>query len=751
MARLAAFFACLVAAFGLFYFSTATPPPLAAQATAAEFSAGRAMADIAAMAPAPHPVGSAAGARVRDYLIARMTALDLSPRVRHEESHREETAGDETYIAGADVENVVGVLRGQDRALPALVLMAHRDSVPGSPGAADDIAGVACVLEIVRAIEAAGAPRRDVVVAITDGEESGLLGANALFAADPLAARAGFVLNLEARGGGGRAAMFETGADNGAAIDLFARTASRPASTSLSVFIYKLLPNDTDFTIAKARGLAGFNYAFIGRQFDYHSPSSTVAALDQGAVQHMGDEVLGTARALAFAPALPARAPNKVYADLLGLTVVGYPTWGGWVVLVGAGGLILAGAWRARRAGELRAIDLAKGVTATFLVVALAAACLIATRHLTGAGFGFMAQRPLLARFALFEVAMAASAIGALLLSAGMVGGGRTRLAGVWCGLLLGALLLGVLAQAIAQTIAFLIAWPLTAAALACALTGAGARGDLGWAPAAVIIVAATAWLGVFLHLLMQGLDVAAAPAAIVWLAALCLWPLAWPDAGGAARRVIPGGVMVLAGLALAVFLRVTSPWTPRHPAASEPIYVVAPQTGRAWRADQVAPGDWSHAWLTADGGRPGPLALPGLSRPVTAAPAPAISAPAPAITIDRSAEGVVTLHAAPSARALSLRVDLVCDTVLTDAEVDGKPATLAAPGRATHVRWEAAPEGFTLSFKPVGPGRLSVRWAQYLPGWPDGSKSLPRMPPTVMAWDLAGSTVVVGAETVEI
>jgi hypothetical protein len=751
MARLMAFFACLALAFGLFWFATATPPPRPAGAPVTEFSATRAMADIAAMAPVPHPVGSAADARVRDHLVTRMTALGLSPRVLREESHRQETTGDEVYVAGADVENVIGVLPGRDRSAPALVLMAHRDSVPGSPGAADDITGVASVLEIVRAIEAAGAPRRDIIVAITDGEEPGLLGANAFFADDPLAAHAGFVLNLEARGGGGRAAMFETGADNGAAIDLLARTARRPASTSLSVFVYKLLPNDTDFTIAKAKGLAGFNYAFIGRQFDYHSPSSTVAALDQGSVQHMGDEVLGTAKALAFAPALPARAPDKVYADLFGLTVIAYPAWGGWIALAIAGGLILAGAWRAARAGELTVIDLVKGVGATVLLLVLAALALVATRHLTGAGFGFMAQRPLLARFVLFEAAMAASAVGALLLSAGMVAGGRTRRAGVWSGLLLAALVLGLALQATAPTIAFLIAWPLIAAGLVSALTGAGARGGLGWIPGAFIIVAATAWLGVFLHLLMHGLDVPAAPAAIVWLAALSLWPLAWPGTTTVARRLVPGLVVLAVGLGLALFLRVTSPWTPRHPDAAEPVYVVAPMNGRAWRADQLAPGAWSRAWLSAAGGRSTPLAIPGLGPPVTAVTAPAIPVSAPAITVTRAADGTVNLRAAPADGALSLRLDLDCDTVLTDAQVNGRPITLAAPGRWTHIRWEAAPEGFTASFKPVGPGRLTLRWAQYLQGWPTGAKPPPPMPPTTMAWDLAGSTVVVGAENLKI
>ena len=86
------------------------------------------MLDDAAMAPVPHPTGSPANARVRDYLIARMTALGLSPRVQRAESHRDRSYGGETYVSGADVENIIGVLPGRNRSLPALTLMAHYDS-----------------------------------------------------------------------------------------------------------------------------------------------------------------------------------------------------------------------------------------------------------------------------------------------------------------------------------------------------------------------------------------------------------------------------------------------------------------------------------------------------------------------------------------------------------------------------------------------------------------------------------------------
>src|SRR6202012_481827 len=100
--------------------------------------------------------------------------------------------------------------------------MAHYDSVPASAGASDDAAGVATVLEIVRAFKARGVPDRDVLVVLTDGEEAGLLGADAFFRQDPEAKRIGFIFNLDVRGSAGRVQMFQTGAHNGAAVRLVA-------------------------------------------------------------------------------------------------------------------------------------------------------------------------------------------------------------------------------------------------------------------------------------------------------------------------------------------------------------------------------------------------------------------------------------------------------------------------------------------------------------------------------------------------
>ena len=78
-------------------------------------------------------------------------------------------------LAGA---NIIAVKRGE-RADEAVLVGAHHDTVPGSPGADDNGAGVAALLELARVL----APyrfRRSILLAAFDMEEIGLLGAKAL-------------------------------------------------------------------------------------------------------------------------------------------------------------------------------------------------------------------------------------------------------------------------------------------------------------------------------------------------------------------------------------------------------------------------------------------------------------------------------------------------------------------------------------------------------------------------------------------
>src|SRR5690606_2829873 len=78
MGRVLAFLAVLVAGLFLAWFGERLPTPLPATAPPTVFSAGRAMSDVRVIAREPHPVGSAANARVRDHLIARLSGMGLA-------------------------------------------------------------------------------------------------------------------------------------------------------------------------------------------------------------------------------------------------------------------------------------------------------------------------------------------------------------------------------------------------------------------------------------------------------------------------------------------------------------------------------------------------------------------------------------------------------------------------------------------------------------------------------------------------
>ncbi|MBP6362285.1 MAG: M20/M25/M40 family metallo-hydrolase [Novosphingobium sp.] len=170
----------------------ATVPPAAkpADAPAQEFSAGRAMADVRVIAARPHPTGSAENAEVRRHLLLRMSALGMEvqteatllPQDGLERLNRWSGRSD----TAVTMTNMIGILPGRDRSLPAVMIMSHHDTVWGSPGAADDTTGVAASLEVVRAVKAKGQPERDLIVLVTDAEELGLMGAKHFFANNPL-------------------------------------------------------------------------------------------------------------------------------------------------------------------------------------------------------------------------------------------------------------------------------------------------------------------------------------------------------------------------------------------------------------------------------------------------------------------------------------------------------------------------------------------------------------------------------------
>ena len=511
------------------------PAPAPADAAPGVFSAGRAMTDVRAIAQRPHPIGSAESVRVQDYLLKRMADLGLQPQARPFASDR------------GKGRNLISVLPGRDRQAPALLLMAHSDSVPTGPGAADDAAGVAAVLETVRAL--AIAPRqRDVMVLFTDGEEAGTLGAKAFFASDPARAHVGLVINLEARGDRGRAVMFETNRGAAPLIHALVDTDSLAGASSLMPDLYRRLPNGTDLTEALAHGYVGLNFAFFGGFDAYHRPSDTPQALDPGSLQHIGEQVLRAARALTTTTdSLPSRAPDQTYADILGGPVLQYPAAVGWALALLAGGGLAAYALRPATRGRLSLAGVGTGALAFLgLIVALAVvlqALGMARIALTGHHLA-----PLLRHAGGARIGAALLAMG-LSLAWASLAGWRLRTESLVFGALAVLAAGAVALQAVAPLDAFILAWPLIGICLAVTLGGP----DRPWVRA-VILVAVLAeilyWTLLMFDLVGQTTPAALAPFAALGVAALlpCA-PRANARAGaaGAALAVAGFGISLLA------------------------------------------------------------------------------------------------------------------------------------------------------------------------------------------------------------
>ena len=534
-------------------FATTPRAPAGLDTPATAFSAERAMADVREIGRAPHPTGSADNARVRAWLVGRLTGLGLTVRTTSAPLSAAGAARLHKWSGNATTPplvNIVATLPGGAPGASSVLVLAHYDSVWGSPGAADDGAGVASALEIVRALKLNPGRQRPLVVVFTDGEELGLEGGKALFNADPERGHIGVVVNLETRGGGGRAAMFETGHDNGAMMRLFAGAVGRPSATSLSVLIYELLPNSTDFTPAKALGLPGFNFAFIGRPGLYHSPLATADNLDQGALQDMGSQALDLARALVTIPALPGKAPNLVFFDVLGVALIAYPPIVGWLVLAVAAVLLGVAAWRVRAGAS----DIVRGGLATLAILVAGAALLFAFNMLSGAGAGAnyydrLAAIPWLQVQALL-VGGATVAIGLL----------RRRRDGVPVATAIGTalplLLVAIVLQVIAPTAAFVVAWPVMFAGVIVAAL-AFLRGTAGTVIAVATLAMEAAYVLAFAFFLMQaiGPDTPSAAALPLALVAMLAWPLVPPVRSRQLLAVAAILLLAAGGVALAVHL----------------------------------------------------------------------------------------------------------------------------------------------------------------------------------------------------
>jgi hypothetical protein len=321
--------------------SMSTPVPVGADAPDVVFSADRADAILRDLLQEkrPHVAGSPLNAVVSDRILRHFRDAGYQPELQTR------FHCNPLYGACSPVQNIIAVRQGSI-GKHSILLTAHYDSTWAGPGAADGGAGVAVVLEIARMLADFPPFENDVVFLITDSEENGLIGADAFAGHHALFPAVRMVINLEARGVTGPSAMFETGEGNRSVIRILSKNVPRPVANSLVYELYKRMPNDTDYTVYKRRGVMGVNFAFAQGVALYHSTLDDPDHLDAGSLQHHGDNAWGMLTALGDRKLTDLyHSEDAGYIDLFGTRLSHYPVSiaGGLALFLGVWSMIAIG------------------------------------------------------------------------------------------------------------------------------------------------------------------------------------------------------------------------------------------------------------------------------------------------------------------------------------------------------------------------------------------------------------------------
>ncbi|NLX10547.1 MAG: M28 family peptidase [Chloroflexi bacterium] len=297
------------------------------------FSAERAMKHIEVIAQSPHPLGSRQQATVRQYLLDTLTALGLQPEVQ----------------AFHTVQNVMARIPGTTSS-DAIVLMAHYDSVSVSPGAADNASGTVVILETARALLNNPPLKNDVILLITDGEESGLQGSTAFIEHHPWMDDVKVVLNFDTFTRG-PATLWQLSPQNGWLVQQAAQSGIRPVVAPYLYSKESAIPYSTDLDPFLNQQGSGYNFWTTYSFSESHTAADRIDIVTTGSIQSAGDQALGLTRHLGAKDLSETKAPDETYFNL-GPWFIHYPVGWGMALnvlgVVGAVGVLVLGWLRQR-------------------------------------------------------------------------------------------------------------------------------------------------------------------------------------------------------------------------------------------------------------------------------------------------------------------------------------------------------------------------------------------------------------------
>jgi hypothetical protein len=212
---------------------------------------------------------------------------------------------------------------------PAILVMAHYDSVRSSPGAVDNAAAVGVLLELAR-VFAEHPPKQPVILAFTAREEDGLIGAEALAA--QMGTDVAFAISLDLIGGDGDLVLNGASKLIGITEMQWLADAADRAGVALRVplahrVVSRWWPqaersDHGAFTRRGIRAVHFYDRGHDGEWIDraYHTRFDTFARIDRGSVDELGRLL----RALVD-EAVPAHDGDPFWVPVLANVVV--PRW----------------------------------------------------------------------------------------------------------------------------------------------------------------------------------------------------------------------------------------------------------------------------------------------------------------------------------------------------------------------------------------------------------------------------------------
>jgi hypothetical protein len=724
----------------------AVPDPVPASAPPTEFSSERALEHVRAIAQEPHTMASPANAAVRDYLVEELSALGFEPEVQKTTAAYYFSLGG---VAEAGTpENVLVRLEGTADGGKAFLLMAHYDSVSTAPGAGDDGAGVAAMLETLRALKAGPPLKNDVIFLFTDGEERGLLGARAFVESHPWAEDVRVVLNLEGRGNTGPAIMYRTSDENGWLIREFAKATPYSFATSDTAAFYAFSGGGSDLKVFLDAGLAGMDVAHTEGHAYYHTPLDNPENLDERSLQHTGSYALALTRHFGNVSLDHTKAPDEVYFSLFGF-LVHYPE--GWAVPLMAFVVLLFAAVAAfgfkRRQLTFGGIVLGfLALLGSMVVAALVVYLLWALIHaLHPGGVWALQYKALLiwTGFAGLSVAITAT------LYAGFRR--RIQVANLAVGALLWWLLLTVATGASFPPASYLFIWPLLFSLVGLGVYFAlGGRATSPWLPFAALTLGAIPAVFLFVSAVYgvtatQGLSLT--PAVPVFaLAIVLMLGLLIPHLDLVAKPnwwVLPGAAAAL-GLGLLLAGTLTAGFDARHPRPNSILYALNTDTGKAiWQSDDEAPDAWTAQFLGADAEEGSVADYLGGEAEGLHSEAPTVELATPSIELldDGARDGARTLRMRVTAPPRANVVVVETDAQVVGAAVNGErlPEESGEIPAWTLNYWDPPSEGVDITLEVKGAEPLTITARAGTPGLPNiPGKTYRDRPPDTMpiAWN---------------